>query len=58
MTGMNSVLLLGSLVLLEGGHEVVNPLPFPTWVFFLISFVILLALLEAVRMIGKHRPHS
>lgn len=44
--------------LLEAGGHVVNELPFPGWGFFLIAFVIMMALLFAVRRIGKSRPHS
>lgn len=52
MTGMDNV-----LTLLQAG-AVVNPLPFPEWVFFVISFVILMVALLAVKLIGWTRPHS
>lgn len=52
MTGMDMV-----FALLAGG-QVVNPLPFPGWVFALITFAICLTLLLAVRRMGKSRPHS
>jgi hypothetical protein len=52
MTGMNI------LALQEAGHTVVNPLPFPEWVFFAITFVILMAALAGIHLIGKTRPHS
>ncbi|WP_175557278.1 hypothetical protein [Raineyella antarctica] len=47
-----------ALTLLETGHTLVNPLPFPVGVFFLIPFVILMALLATVHLIGRTRPHS
>lgn len=53
MTGMDN-----ALALLETGHAVVNPLPFPEWVFFLITFAILLGLLATIHLIGRTRPHS
>lgn len=53
MTAMDNV-----FALLQTGHAVVNPLPFPEWVFFLITFGILLALLATVHLIGRTRPHS
>ena len=53
MTGMDTV-----LTLLETGHAAVNQLPFPEWVFFLITFAILLAALGVVYLIGRTRPHS
>lgn len=53
MTGMDI-----ALALLEAGHTAVNPLPFPEWVFFLITLVILLAALSVVYLIGRTRSHS
>ncbi len=53
MTGMDN-----ALVLLQAGHTVVNPLPFPDIFFFLIPFVILLGALAVVHLIGRTRPHS
>lgn len=53
MTAMDNV-----FALLETGHAVVNPLPFPEWVFFLITFAILIGLLMVVHLIGRTRPHS
>ena len=44
------------LILLE--TEVVNELPAPAWVFGLIAFVILIALLFITIAIGSGRVHS
>ena len=52
MTAMHTVLAPLSEL------PVVNPLPFSEFVFFAITFVILLALLGVVLHIGKTRPHS
>lgn len=52
MTAMDSVLVLLS------EKPVVNPLPFSEFVFFGITFVIMMALLAMVLLIGKTRPHS
>ena len=38
--------------------EVARELPAPAWVFGLIAFVILMALLFITMAIGKGRPHS
>lgn len=46
------------LLPLEGGEHVVNELPFPAWGFGVLAFVILAILLQAVRSLGKSRPHS
>ncbi|MBA3530160.1 MAG: hypothetical protein H0T91_12790 [Propionibacteriaceae bacterium] len=45
-----------ALILLEteGGHE----LPFPSWVFGLVAFALLVVLLLITLAIGKGRAHS
>ncbi len=42
------------LILLETEHK----LPMPAWVFGVVGFVLLLALLLITMAIGKGRPHS
>jgi hypothetical protein len=48
--------MMPGLTLLE--TEIVRELPAPAWVFGLIAFVILMALLFITMAIGKGRPHS